>query len=227
MADMRACFCSLCSGGVLGGSSLVPRSTWFVHQRQQSNRGARSWRRSAADGIPPAATVAPASAAVAAAAADPSLSTDHTENDGHGDVGGPDGGAAAEDDVQVAPAPETVTVRPNGVCIPLQVFKENIDDLVAYNFVVQQCLTQEETDDYLLQRHTNGERQTPHALNSMIGSSVDLYTKKVDCCSAGCVAFTAERKSIRSVMFARLPGTAPTTSRASRRPTGHAFPGPR
>jgi len=33
--------------------------------------------------------------------------------------------------------PELHSLRPNGVCIPAQDFQDNIDDFVAYNFVVQ------------------------------------------------------------------------------------------
>lgn len=90
-------------------------------------------------------------------------------------------------------APELHSVRPNGVCIPSQVFEENIDDFVAYTFVVQHCRSREGTEDYLLQRRFAGTCRTPHALNSMVKSSVDLRTRMVDCCRNGCVAFTADR----------------------------------
>jgi len=86
--------------------------------------------------------------------------------------------------------------RPNGVCIPEQVFQDNIDDFVAYNFIVQHCLSREATDDYLRQRRSAATCRTPHELNSTVESSVDLVTKKVDCCSAGCVAFTANRVAL-------------------------------
>jgi len=98
------------------------------------------------------------------------------------DHGGGEGGEDGDSPMQTA-GPQSS--RPNGECIPAQVFQDNIDDFVAYNFIVQHCLSREATDDYLHQRRSAATCRTPHELNSMVESSVDLVTKKVDCCSAG------------------------------------------
>ena len=95
--------------------------------------------------------------------------------------------------------------RPNGVCVPTQVFRDNVDDFVAYNLVVQHCLSREATDDYLRQRRFSGACRTLHALNSMIESSVDLYKKLFDCCRAGCGAITAHRKEYTACDVCNAP----------------------
>jgi len=69
---------------------------------------------------------------------------------------------------------------------------------VAYNFVIQHCLSREAIDDYLRQRRSSGSCRTPHTLNSVVKSSVDIFTKKVDCCHAGCVAFNAHREDLNA-----------------------------
>lgn len=108
---------------------------------------------------------------------------------------GPAGGGG-QDDVSSAPPPQPVSVRPNGVCVTPSVFQDNIDDYVAYAFIVHHCLCREAAEDYLLQRRTSGTCRTPHQLSAMIEASVDLQTKEVDCCRNGCVAFTASRKAL-------------------------------
>ena len=67
---------------------------------------------------------------------------------------------------------------------------------MAYKFVVQHCLSRETTDDYLLQRRSSATCRTPQTIHSMVASSVDLHTTRVDCCRDGCVAFTADRKDL-------------------------------
>lgn len=108
---------------------------------------------------------------------------------------GPAGGGG-QDDVSSAPPPQPVSVRPNGVCVTPSVFQDNIDDYVAYAFIVHHCLCREAAEDYLLQRRTSGTCRTPHQLSAMIEASVDLQTKEVDCCRNGCVAFTASREAL-------------------------------
>lgn len=115
-------------------------------------------------------------------------------------------GEAVADEDQAAPCgPETSTVLLNGVCIPVQVCKDNNDDFVAYNFMVQHALSRHAREDYLLQRRSKGKCRTPLALNSMIESSVDLQSKKVDCCRAGCVAFSADRKDLSHCNVCKTP----------------------
>jgi len=88
-------------------------------------------------------------------------------------------------------------LRPNSVWIPGSIFQDRADDFVAYNFIMQHCLSREAIGDHLRQRRAAGTCRTPHLLNSMVAEIVDLYEKKVDCCSAGCVAFTARRKNLK------------------------------
>ena len=107
-----------------------------------------------------------------------------------------EGGREEHDGDSPLPAPQPLTLLPIGVCIPAQVFEDNIDDFVAYNIAVQRCLTREETEYYLRQRPFSGTRRTPPLLNAMVDSSVDLYTKEVYCCRNGCVAFTAGREAL-------------------------------
>lgn len=100
--------------------------------------------------------------------------------------------------MQPETSPEPRTQPPNGVCISREIFQESIEDSVAYNFVIQQYLSRKATDDNLHQRRSTATCRTPHALNSMLQSSVNLAPKNVDCCVSGCVAFTADRKGISS-----------------------------
>lgn len=102
----------------------------------------------------------------------------------------PDGATPA------SPAQELLALGPNGVRIPSQVFKENIFYFVAYTFVLQHCRSREGTEDYQRQRRFHGTCRTPHSLNAMVESIVDLRTAKVDCCKNGCVAFTADREAL-------------------------------
>jgi len=201
--DLRECDSSLCSGGAPGVTSWVRRSTWFEHRRLRSGRPHR----------PRTAEVAAAEASGAAAAAAAPLAADAPAS-GRGGVGDGEGGAGGEAETVAgsgeaesgpAPNPEPPTLRPNGVCIPVKVVKDNIDDFVAYNFVVQHCLSREATEDYLRQRRSAGTCHTPYALNAIVHLSVDLYTKKVDCCSGGCVAFTAERKALTACDSCKAP----------------------
>jgi len=86
--------------------------------------------------------------------------------------------------------------RPNSVCIPGSISQDKADEFVAYNFIVQNCLSREAIGEHLRQCRAASTCHTPHLLNSMVAEIVDLYEKKVDCCSAGCVAFTARRKNL-------------------------------
>ena len=70
---------------------------------------------------------------------------------------------------------------------------------------IQHCLSREAIDDYLRQRRSSGSCRTPHTLNSMVKSSVDIFTKKVDCCHAGCVAFSAHRKDLHACDVCHAP----------------------
>jgi len=123
--------------------------------------------------------------------------------DGGGGVGEADGDRVA--DGQLEPTAEPQTQPPNGVCIHRELFQESIDDFVAYNFFVQHCLSREATDDYLHQRRSSGACRTPHALNSMGQSSVNLETTKVDCCKSGCEAITASRQAYTSCDVCNTP----------------------
>jgi len=196
MALMRACYCPGCSGGVPGRFSLVAERTWFEHRRLRSGRPPRRRRAAAAAAAPGAAAAA---APTAAATTAPAAGTDT----------GPAAAAAAattaaaatahaEVHESSAPAIEPHASRPNGVCIPAQVFENHIDNFVAYKFIVQHFLSREATEDYLQQRLSAVACQTHHLLNATVDSSVDPYTKKVDCWRAGCVAYTAHRKSMNA-----------------------------
>ena len=201
--DLREGDCSLCSGRAPVVTSWVRRSTWFEHRRLKSGRPPR----------PRTAEVAAAEASGAAAAAAAPLAADAPAI-GQGGVGDGEGGARGDAETVAGsgeaeggpvPNPEQPTLRPNGNCIPVKVFKDNIDDFVAYNFVVQHCLSREATEDYLRQRRSAGTCHTPYALNAIVHSSDDLYTKKVDCCSGGCVAFIAERKALTACGACKAP----------------------
>jgi len=197
MADLRACFCPLCSRGVAGGFSLASRATWYEHRRLRSRRPPLR-RRQAATAAPPAAA-APAATAPADSQGDVGAG-----GEGGGSGGDATGGGETDGDTPVS-VPQPYMQRPNGVCVPTQVFRDNIDDFVAYNFFVQHCLSREATEDYLRQWRLPGTCRTPHAFNSMIASSVDLYKKLVDCCRAGCVAFTAHRKEFTACDVCNAP----------------------
>jgi len=84
------------------------------------------------------------------------------------------------------------------VCIPVDVFQDNIDGFVAYNFAIQHCLSRGAMDDYPGQRRSSGTYRTPHILNSMVKSSVNLLKKKDDCFHAGCDAFSAHHKDLNA-----------------------------
>jgi len=129
------------------------------------------------------------------------------EGDGDGGGGGADDATESSREAQSAPAPDSQPhkLRPNGVCIPASVFEDNVDDFVAYNFIVQHCLSREATDDYLRQRRAAGTCGKSHLLNNMVAASVDLYHRKVDCCSAGCVAFTAGRQNLTECDICKAP----------------------
>jgi len=130
-AGMRACSCPLCSGGAPGVYSWIPQSTWFVHQGVRSGRPPRSSRGAAAAAAP--AAVAPSAAApapAAASAAQGPIAEDGGTGEGGG-VGRAAAGAGGAHEVHPARAPEPHSLRPNGVCIPAQVFQDNIDDFVA------------------------------------------------------------------------------------------------
>jgi len=60
-------------------------------------------------------------------------------------------------------------------------------------------------DDYLRQRRSLGSCRTPHTLNSLVKSSVDIFTKKVECCRAGCAAFSAHRKDLEACDVCHAP----------------------
>lgn len=105
-------------------------------------------------------------------------------------------GGGAEGDEPSAPPPRLNGVRPNGVCMPSRDSNNNTDDYVAYALIVHHSVRQEAAQGYLLQRRTSGTCRTPHRLNSVIKTSVDLETKEVDSCRNGCVAFTALRANL-------------------------------
>ena len=180
MADLRECLCPLCRGGVPGGSSLVPRATLFGHQRL--------WR-----GLRPRG-----------GKARPTAQALNQAQGGPAGAGSP-AETGAEENGSPSPAPQPSTLRPNGICIPPQVFQDCIDDFVAYNFIVQHCLSRETAEDYLRQRRSFGKCRTAHLLNSMVESSVDLHTKEVDCCRNGCVAFTAHRETLTECDVCKTP----------------------
>jgi len=124
--------------------------------------------------------------------------------------GGPAGAGGSTNegrgaDRSPAPAPQPSTQRLNGVYISPQVFQDCIDDFVAYNFIVKYCLSREIADDYLRQRRSFGTCRTPHLLNSMVESSVNLHTKEVNRCRNGCVAFTTNRALLTKCDVCKVP----------------------
>ena len=92
------------------------------------------------------------------------------------------------------------------MCIPADVFQDNIDDFVGNNYFIQHCLSHEAMDDYLCQRRSSGSCRTPHTLNPMEKSSFDILTKKADCCHAGCFALSAHRKDLNACDVCHAPG---------------------
>jgi len=204
-AGMRACSCPQSSGGAPVRYSWVPRSIWFAHRRLRSGRPPRSSRGAAAAAAPAAAAPAAANSVPAASsAAHGPMAEDKGAGEGGG-VGLAEAGAGGADEVQPAQATEHHHLRPNVVCIPAQVFQDNIDDFAAYNFIVQHCLCREAAEDYLHQRRSSGSCRTPSVLDSMTESCVDLHIRKVECCSAGCVAFTAHRKCFTAYDIGKAP----------------------
>jgi len=207
MADMRACSCPLCVGGIPNGFSLASRATWFAYRRLRSGRPRRPPRRAAAAGAAPAAADA-APVAVSAGPAGAARTAAQADLGDSGWGGGRENAAAGSSDEALdttAAASEPWTQRPIGECIPADVFQDSIDDFVAYNFLMQHCLSREAMDDYLRQRRSSGSCRTPHTLNSMVKSSVDIFTKKVDCCRASCVAFSAHRKDLDACDVCHAP----------------------
>jgi len=106
-------------------------------------------------------------------------------------------GAGEQDDGDSPPpAPQPPTPRPNGACTLAQVFEDNKNDFVSYNFVVHYCLNRESTDDYLQQRRSSVTCRPRHLRTAMVDLSVDLHTKKANCCINGCIAFPAGREAL-------------------------------
>lgn len=147
---MRACSCAKCSGGTPNGISYVPERTWFKHRCATRGLPPRSRAAVASSAAPPVGPSLP-DASLDSPAPDPlpasSPSTSSTDGDDSdssvADEQPPDGAIPA------SPAQELHAPGPNGVRIPSQVFKENIDDVVLYTFVVQHCRSCEGTEDYL------------------------------------------------------------------------------
>jgi len=121
-----------------------------------------------------------------------------------------------------SPGPQPSTLRPNGMRIPPQVFQDCIDDFVAYNFIVKHCLSRKAAEDYLRRRRLTRSGRTPHLLNSMVESSVNLHTNEVDCCRNGCVAFTAHSEQLTKCDVCKAP-----RYRTDRRPAKKATLWPR
>lgn len=148
--NMRACSCAKCSGGTPNGISYVPERTWFKHRCATRGLPPRSRAAVASSAAPPVGPSLP-DASLDSPAPDPlpasSPSTSSTDGDDSdssvADEQPPDGAIPA------SPAQELHAPGPNGVRIPSQVFKENIDDVVLYTFVVQHCRSCEGTEDYL------------------------------------------------------------------------------
>jgi len=140
--------------------------------------------------------------------------------------GGADDATGSNTEAQSAPAPDSQPHKllHNGVCIYASVFEDNVDDCFANNFIVQQCLSRKATDDNLRPRRAAPTCRTPHILNNKVAARVNLYDRKVDCYSAGCVAFTAGRQNLTSAIYARLHVTEATASPTSKRLTGHCSP---
>ena len=93
LLGLRACDCPLCSGGGPGGTSWVPRRTWFTHRRLRSGRPPR-----------PRSAAAPAGQAAAADGAGGG-GADDTRDENRQDANSP------------AAPPELNAEQPNGVCI--------------------------------------------------------------------------------------------------------------
>jgi len=116
-------------------------------------------------------------------------------------------------------------LRPNGVCIPASVFKDNVDDFVTYNIIVQHFLSQEATDDYLRQRRAAGTCRTSHLLNNMV-VEVSSYTIERSTAAALAVSHAPLAVKIsRSAIYVRLHVTEAMASRTSKRLTGLCSPG--
>lgn len=103
------------------------------------------------------------------------------------------------------PPPAPPTLQPNGVYVSKQVVEENLDDYVAYSYVVHHCLSREATDNYLLQRRFSGTCRTPHAFSEMVAAGVDLPTQKFNCCPNSSVALTADRKALTACDVGEAP----------------------
>lgn len=150
-----------------------------------------------------AAAASPVRAEAAAPAAPASYS-----GDGAADASG---GLDEQDDARSPapgpplPPPAPPTLQLNGVYVSKQVVEKNLDDYVAYSYVVHHCLSREATDDYLLQRRISGTCRTPHAFSEMVAASVDLPTQKFNCCPNSSVAFTADRKALPACDVGEAP----------------------
>jgi len=122
------------------GFSLASPATWYVHRRLRDGQLPRRRRQMAT----PAATAPAARAVVAHAAAAPASAA---PADGQGGLGaGEEGGGLGGDAAgrgetygnMSASDPHRRTQLPNGICVPTQVISDNIDEFVAYSFVVQE-----------------------------------------------------------------------------------------
>lgn len=177
----KACTCAKCNGGTPSGMSYVPERTWIRHRRATralppNPRAAVASRASLPENTSMPAHPLSNSVANLATASGPSTSS--TEED-------TSGSSAAElqpPDVATpaSSTPELHARGPNGVRIPSHVFKDNIDSFVAYTFVAQHCRSREGTEYYMRHRRFAGTCRTPHSLNSMVESRVDLHTTVVD-----------------------------------------------
>lgn len=88
------------------------------------------------------------------------------------------------------------SARADGVCIPVGVFKKNIDTFVSHTYLRRHRLTREATSDYLRQRGRRSTCRFVKCLNAFVRASIDLHELHVDCCRKGCDAFTAARKTL-------------------------------
>ena len=100
----------------------------------------------------------------------------------------------AQDEIASPPSPiYQPAVSTNELRLPVGEFKDHRADLALYAFAVQHNLTQAAVADLLRLGTSAAKYRTPYLLEQFIKASVNLETRKVDCCRNGCLAYTHKR----------------------------------
>lgn len=157
----------------------MPPSTWYRHRRetQDEGGGAESARRG-----PPAAEPIARSGEDAAPCVVPA-SSDDASAESSGDGRGED---VPEDEDRRRWTPSGA----NGVNLSVALFKENVDNFVAFDFILRNRLPRAAVAEYLRQRSSLVTLRTEARLQQFVNATVDVHTVGVDCYRNWCLAYT-------------------------------------